>query len=252
MPIDSRTVAMPPSSAARLPRSTRHEMSPPKGRDDGRERLVQVASAAFAELGFDAVTMEEIAKRANTSRATLYRRYATREELFIAVLLARAAEYFDATRTRSASGGLSQELADSTVLGVIEMPADPVLRALYEQGTRGLELVMTNPGFRAAVADAVWPLLTRWRRRGELRQDLDFDDVLDWMVHEQFTLIARGPWTEAALRRYVETFMTPVLLAPQARADDDIARADDVLGRLARVEQKLDQIAASVPPSWDS
>src|SRR5262249_28321177 len=127
-------------------------------------------------------------------------------ELFVAVLLARAGEYFEATRTRSSSGGLKVELEDSTVLGVIEMPSDPVLRALYDQGTRGLDVVMTNASFRAAVVDALRPLLLRWRRRGELRRELDFDEVTIWMVQEQFALIGRGPWEEAALRQYVRTF----------------------------------------------
>jgi AcrR family transcriptional regulator len=207
------------------------------------DRLVEVAAEAFAELGYDGTTMEEIAGRAGISRATLYRRYASREALFVAVVLARADYYFTATRTRAAAGGLGADLEDSTVLGVIEMPADPVLGVLYGQGNDGLRLVLSNPRFRRAIVDAVRPLLTRWRYRGELRPELDFDAVIYWLVQQQFALVARGPWEEDALRQYVRTFMTPVLLEPARPEARDAGQLDEIVTRLTRIESQLDQLA---------
>src|SRR5215470_704597 len=49
-----------------------------------RERLIEVAQAAFAEHGVDA-PMDDIARRAQVGPGTLYRHFPTREALLLAV-----------------------------------------------------------------------------------------------------------------------------------------------------------------------
>jgi AcrR family transcriptional regulator len=54
--------------------------------DEWRARIIQVARVLFAEHGYDAVTMEEIARNASISRARLYRLFPGRREVFEAIL----------------------------------------------------------------------------------------------------------------------------------------------------------------------
>ena len=49
------------------------------------ERLLDAATAVFAEEGFEGATMEAIAARAGTTKPTLYARFGSKEELFAAV-----------------------------------------------------------------------------------------------------------------------------------------------------------------------
>src|SRR5687767_7561888 len=70
----------------------------PKGDDlradaeRNRRRIVEAASAVFAEQGLDA-PLEDVARRAGVGIATLYRRYPTREALMVASYKARLDEY---------------------------------------------------------------------------------------------------------------------------------------------------------------
>ncbi|WP_326731555.1 helix-turn-helix domain-containing protein [Streptomyces phaeochromogenes] len=57
-----------------------------------RQRVVEAARAVFAEKGLD-VPLEDIADRAGVGIATLYRRFATREELVVAVFESKLLEH---------------------------------------------------------------------------------------------------------------------------------------------------------------
>src|SRR3954466_8573031 len=60
-----------------------------------REAIVEAARAVFAEQGLDA-PLDEIARRAGTGNATLYRRFPTREDLVAAVFAERMVEQLSA------------------------------------------------------------------------------------------------------------------------------------------------------------
>jgi TetR/AcrR family transcriptional regulator of autoinduction and epiphytic fitness len=54
--------------------------------DDRVSELLDVAAEVFIEHGFEGASTNEIARRANCSKTTLYTRYPTKEKLFLAVL----------------------------------------------------------------------------------------------------------------------------------------------------------------------
>src|SRR2546423_584923 len=60
-----------------------------------RAAIVEAARAVFAEHGLDA-PLDDIARRAGTGNATLYRRFPTRGDLIAAVFAERMAEHLDA------------------------------------------------------------------------------------------------------------------------------------------------------------
>lgn len=48
-----------------------------------RERILEAAEARFLEVGFDAVTMADIAERADVAKQTLYAHFGSKEALFV-------------------------------------------------------------------------------------------------------------------------------------------------------------------------
>src|SRR5436853_632876 len=62
-----------------------------------RHRIVEAARAVFAERGLDA-PLDEVARRAGVGRATLHRRFPTRDALVAAAFEERMAEYAEAAR----------------------------------------------------------------------------------------------------------------------------------------------------------
>lgn len=143
--------------------------------------IVEAALALLAERGFGATTVDAIAERSGVSKATLYRRWRTKEALFADAIGALTADMAP-TPTADTFSGLQAHLRD-----VARVFSDPLLGRLLP-GLLG-EL-QRNPEFAASWADrvvrprreAIVALLTAARARGELRADTDPDVVADILV----------------------------------------------------------------------
>ena len=77
-----------PSPLKRKPAGKQRVGTPIQTRldDDRVSELLDVATEVFIEHGFEGASTNEIARRANCSKTTLYTRYPTKEKLFLAVL----------------------------------------------------------------------------------------------------------------------------------------------------------------------
>jgi AcrR family transcriptional regulator len=139
------------------------------------ERLVEAASVAFTTRGADA-SLDEIAKQAGVGSGTLYRHFPTRSDLLVAV-------YQDRIRSISDS---AYELLDTKPPGEALVAW---MRALvtHVAGLRGLKEVMAavledgNPvmaGCHGLMRDAADALLTAAKAAGEVRADLEVNELL--------------------------------------------------------------------------
>jgi TetR/AcrR family transcriptional repressor of mexJK operon len=94
--------------------------------DDHRvSELLDVATGVFIEHGFEGASTNEIARRANCSKTTLYSRFPTKEKLFTAVLERRTESIFNQFATT-----LSSDL--------------PLEEALKEYGSRLLQFALSE------------------------------------------------------------------------------------------------------------
>ncbi len=63
--------------------------SPGRPRDSARENeILRIVLAILAEAGVEGLTFEEVARRAKASKQTLYRRWATKQEMVVAAIKA--------------------------------------------------------------------------------------------------------------------------------------------------------------------
>lgn len=163
-----------------------------------RDTIVATARALFAERGLD-VPMDEIAKRAGVGSGTLYRHFATREDLVTAVFLERVAENVAAVeralqdedpwrgftsyvRTTASSQAADRAMADLLAIG---HPSQE-LRALQARGYKGFT-----------------ELAARAQASGKLRADFTSEDlILLYMAVAGITRYA-GPTAPAAAERFV-------------------------------------------------
>lgn len=84
--------------------------APPRGRRERnklekRARLIQAARALFAEKGFDAATMQEIARAADLGAGTIYLYAQSKEDLLIQVSCEDLMAAFERAFTACGSGG---------------------------------------------------------------------------------------------------------------------------------------------------
>ncbi len=112
-----------------------------RAEDQARRRrdAVSAAAAVFAEKGYHAAQMTEIAARAELSRATLYALFASKEELYAEVIATTARGVRDHVR------GRVEALADPVerLLGVIDalfacFEENQDLLRIYARGTQGI------------------------------------------------------------------------------------------------------------------
>lgn len=140
---------------------------------ENRGRILAAARDVFVEKGAGA-PLDEIARRAGTGIATLYRRFPDRQALMRAVVLEALGQSADEARRAAAEledpfAALSRYMhraLDIRVAAVIPILLEELSLADEEMGRA-----------RAASAQAMQDLVDAAHRAGSLRQDITFGDI---------------------------------------------------------------------------
>jgi AcrR family transcriptional regulator len=184
--------------AARRPRSDRAR---------NRERLVEAAKAAFADLGAE-VSLEEVARRAGVGIATLYRHFPTRRALLEAVYR-REVEQLAAAATRLlASDSPRAALREWLYLAVDYIATKKLIAPALAASAGGVDAVYAASG--PMIMDAVTMLVERAVAAGEIRPEVEAGDLLRVMVGLSYGQAEAG-W-EASARRLVDILMDGLLI----------------------------------------
>ncbi|MGK2878288.1 MAG: TetR/AcrR family transcriptional regulator [Solirubrobacterales bacterium] len=105
--------------------------SPAAGRAAAIERILAVAGEEAVRVGPERIRMGEIAARANVSRASLYRHFASKDELIRAWTTRELEKIFaDADRAAAGSETFEQRLAAGFAAALIALREHPVFRAV--------------------------------------------------------------------------------------------------------------------------
>lgn len=137
---------------------------PGRPRDDAREaEILRIVLALLGEAGIDGVTFEEVARRAQASKKTLYRRWATRQEMVVAAIKAgpAAGNKPDPIDTGSLRGDLlallerleaTMEAGSSVSLTILQAGLrDPELCQYIEDSAGPTGARLTDAVLRAAI-----------------------------------------------------------------------------------------------------
>ena len=87
-----------------------------------REQLVEIARVAFAERGFDGVSVEEIASRAEVSKPVVYEHFGGKEGVYAVVVAREVQALLGSLRSSLASGG-PRELLEQATLALLDYVA---------------------------------------------------------------------------------------------------------------------------------
>lgn len=163
-----------------------------------RRRILDAAKAVFAERGLDA-PLEDIAGRAGVGIATLYRRFATREDLVMAVfrdMFAQFAEFAEeALRARTAWTGFCHLVERVCALQAADRGSTDVLilAPSCEQAQ-----AHRSRGFRAFTE-----LVRRAQEEGALREDFAVEDFMLLLIANASVVQATREAAPHAWRRFV-------------------------------------------------
>src|SRR3984885_16199867 len=141
-----------------------------------------VLDAAFEELaanGFDAAPVAGVANRWGVHETTVYRRWATRENLLVAALLERSADAIPAPDTGSAREDLL-----AMVRGVIAYAGSAEGTAVLRAALLPVDddYAGAREAFWPRRLDALSPVVRRGIQRGDVRADIDARLLLEMLV----------------------------------------------------------------------
>ena len=184
---------MTPITAA--PRSSRREAT--------RARLLQAATAAFAERGFHGASVEDICERAGFTRGAFYSNFSDKDDLVLAL--------FDQHATRV--GARAEELAAHTDLSPEEILAgviDVLVGSPREQANwHLLQAEFTLHAIRGPAARRAWV-----RQQDQLRETLA--TVVEQVARRHHLTLSVSPRQFVRLVQAISTGSTaPHLLQPR-------------------------------------
>lgn len=162
-------------------------------KEDRPQEITQAALEAFAEKGYAATRIEEVAKRAGVSKGLMYLYFKTKEELFKAVVKSVVIRRIDRLIDNIASTDLSSEdfIRGPLLSFMQQVPGSPVaivIRLLVSEGPRHPDL--TDYYYENVVAKGL-AAITAFVERG----------------------IERGEFRKSAITELPQLFLAPVMLS---------------------------------------
>ena len=162
--------------SAKLAALAKLSCQPGMGRSAGREAAIcQAVVELLNETSYESVTMDAVAARAKASKATIYRRWANKDELVVQALQGMVGR-------RDLPLPDTGNLRDDIVARIGQQMKDPVLAAVHTASLKVLVYAASSDpelarGMREAIRDlqlAAWQtLLQRAHARGELQREVD-------------------------------------------------------------------------------
>ena len=142
--------------------------------------ILQAALELVVEGGLRGTTIEGIAARAGVGKATIYRRWKTKEELFSEALRGIAIPLPDSDR-----GSLREDVLALTAFNLEHMPRKVALlmpRLMVEAADDPELFAVMREVLVEPRRNVLKAILRRAIARGELRGDLDLEDVVDLLI----------------------------------------------------------------------
>ena len=175
---------------------------------EARDAILRAAIVVIREVGYDAAAMDAIAARAGVGKATVYRRWSTKE-----ALVADAIERIMVTRpvpdTGTTRGDLRAVVRD-TMLMYRDPQTTPLFSALIAAMARSPQIARAaRTGFIAARRETMRRVVERGMARGDLRTATDMELALDMLSGPLAvrSLITGGPVDERLVKAIVDVVM---------------------------------------------
>jgi AcrR family transcriptional regulator len=155
---------------------------PGRPRDPATDEAILTATlAVLTEDGYGGLSMDRIAEVAGVSKATIYRRWSSRQEVIVA-----AGEHLSRDAPIPDTGNLRHDLQE-LVDGLVEVFVRPATHRLVAALVAGMAddedlATAVRDGFLGARRHAARTVLEQAASRGEIRDNVDLDAAIDLLA----------------------------------------------------------------------
>lgn len=182
------------------------------------DAILHAAYAELTEAGYTAFSVEAVAARARTGKASIYRRWPTKPELVLDAMCAALPAPEDC--------GIAVDLPDSVttadalhavaraITAVLTSPAGDAMRAVKCEAAADPALArLIDDRFQAPRREALVRVLRRGVERGEVRSDAATPLVADVLpaVLSHRIILQREPITENTVDDVIEQVLLPLI-----------------------------------------
>jgi AcrR family transcriptional regulator len=181
-------------------------------------KLLDAAERCFSQFGLTKTTMEDVARSAGLSRATVYRYFKNRDELLMGVVEREA---------RSAAREIERRLegirnpGDYLVEGIVQaldlVPKRPALSMLFLADTVGMtsRLFTTSERMANIALELLLPVIEPARKKGLLREEVETGLMIEWtfrIISSYLTVPSSMARNEDEMRAILRTMLLPALV----------------------------------------
>lgn len=200
------------------PSDLRWGAAAPDDLDAAKSRLIDAAEECFRRLGIAKATVEDIAREAKVSRATVYRYFDGRDDLVLGVLLRDTDRHLGRIRPKIEQlKSLADVVVEFVVLTEQATRRDPSLSLLFtvdEARFAGGIIAGASLVLFERITEFFRPFLARWS--DQAAPGVDVAGASEWILRTLLSLLTvRGPHlrTIDGQRRYLRTYLVPAICA---------------------------------------
>jgi AcrR family transcriptional regulator len=183
-----------------------------------RERLLDAAEGCLEQFGPHKTSMEDVARAAGMSRATVYRYFENRDALLLGVASRQAADL--ATEAMTFLGQfttLSDWLVEGCLFTLREIPTRPVFASLVTSldSSAASKLLLGSTGMIQIGVNVLRPMFGNAKDQGLLRDDLDIDMLIEWLLRVLWTYLnapSQVATNEDSMRKLFRMLLLPAVL----------------------------------------
>ena len=183
-----------------------------------RERLLDSAEGCLEQFGPQKTSMEDVARAAGMSRATVYRYFENRDALLLGVasrqssaLASEAISYLSRFNT------ISDWLVEGLLFTLRELPNRPVFASLVTSldSRASGNLLLGSTGLVQIGVNVLQPMFANAKAQGLLRDDIDPEMLIEWLLRMLWTYLnapSQVATDEEGMRKLFRMMLIPAVL----------------------------------------
>jgi AcrR family transcriptional regulator len=187
-----------------------------------RERLLDAAEVCLAQFGPQKTSMEDVARTAGMSRATVYRYFENRDALLLGVASRQASSLAtEAISYLQQFSTISDWLVEGLLFTLREMPKRPVFASLVTSldSRASGSLLLGSTGLIQIGVNVLGPMFGSAKEQGLLRDDIDPEMLIEWLLRMLWTYLnapSQVATDEEGMRKLFRMMLIPAVLKDNA------------------------------------
>jgi AcrR family transcriptional regulator len=188
-----------------------------------RERLLDAAEGCLGQFGPQKTSMEDVARAAGMSRATVYRYFENRDALLLGVASRQASDLAgEAIQYLGNFNTISDWLVEGLLFTLREIPRRPVFASLVTSldSSAASKLLLGSTGMIQIGVNVLRPMFATAKEQGLLRDDVNIDMLIEWLLRVLWTYLnapSQVATDEDSMRKLFHMMLIPAVLKDASR-----------------------------------